>query len=31
MLSKCRVRSELARISEMQVMDELGGVSKLRG
>ena len=31
MLSKRRVRSELAWISEMKVMDKLGGVSKLRG
>ena len=31
MLSKCGVRSELARILEMKVMDEVGGVSKLHG
>ena len=31
MLSKYRVRSKLARISEMKVMDEFGGVSKLHG
>ena len=31
MLSKRGVRSKLARISEMKVMDEFGGMSKLRG
>ena len=31
MLSKHGVMSELAQISEMKVMDESGGVSKLHG